>query len=731
MKSASVRFKLSFVVAILLFISFMGLSYYNFLNSKNSLKNKIMTQDLPILSNSISNNIKAELLPSITVASTISNNFFVKKWLKDGEKDIDSLKKYLELIKSNYNAFTISLVSTKTLNYYTEEGLFKTLEKNNPKDGWFFGFLNSKKENTLNVDSAEESGGQLTTFIDFIVRDLQNNIVGVAGIGLKVDSVIKILQANETKTRTVYLVDGNGYIRVHRNKKFIFDKSNSSAEAEKKNIKNISGIKAISASLMAKESGIYEYERDNEKIIISSAYLKEMGWYLFIEDKEDALLSEVSSLFFTNIIISLIVTLIAITLIILAINNIVIKQLDHLQKGLFSFFDFLNRKANNVSDIPVLHEDEFGKMAIAINKNTKSIKENLVQERQLIENTTEVVEKIKQGYLTDRISSNSSNKALNDLKDIINEMLDNLENNVGKDINIIVNTLENYMKNDFLKGIPSNSGKIELMINGLRESITKLLQNNKRIGLTLNENSKKLVNNVEHLNSNANSTAASIEETAAALEEITATVISNNESILQMSNYAEAVTVSVQEGEKLANKTNQSMDELNEQVTSINDSISLIDQIAFRTNILSLNAAVEAATAGEAGKGFAVVAQEVRNLASRSAEVAKEIKDLVQNATAKASEGKLIAANMLEGYSSLNENIQNTISIISDVSAASKEQKSGIEQINDAITQVDQQTQQIATIAGQTREIAERTNVIANDIVNDANEKEFEGKEQI
>ncbi|RXI27686.1 methyl-accepting chemotaxis protein, partial [Arcobacter defluvii] len=84
----------------------------------------------------------------------------------------------------------------------------------------------------------------------------------------------------------------------------------------------------------------------------------------------------------------------------------------------------------------------------------------------------------------------------------------------------------------------------------------------------------------------------------------------------------------------------QSMDEINNQVNLINEAITVIDQIAFQTNILSLNAAVEAATAGEAGKGFAVVAAEVRNLASRSAEAAKEIKAIVENATSKADQGK-------------------------------------------------------------------------------------------
>ena len=119
------------------------------------------------------------------------------------------------------------------------------------------------------------------------------------------------------------------------------------------------------------------------------------------------------------------------------------------------------------------------------------------------------------------------------------------------------------------------------------------------------------------------------------------------------------------------------MTEIDKEVNAINEAITVIDQIAFQTNILSLNAAVEAATAGEAGKGFAVVAQEVRNLASRSAEAANEIKTLVQNATTKANDGKSIANQMINGYTELNENISKTIELIKDVEMASKEQQQG------------------------------------------------------
>jgi methyl-accepting chemotaxis protein len=158
-----------------------------------------------------------------------------------------------------------------------------------------------------------------------------------------------------------------------------------------------------------------------------------------------------------------------------------------------------------------------------------------------------------------------------------------------------------------------------------------------------------------YLNQNSNESAAALEETAAALEQITSNIASNTTNIVKMASLASSVTTSSNEGQKLALQTTVAMDEINKEVNSINEAITIIDQIAFQTNILSLNAAVEAATAGEAGKGFAVVAQEVRNLATRSADAANEIKKLVSNATVKANNGKKIADSMISGYITLNQ----------------------------------------------------------------------------
>ena len=319
----------------------------------------------------------------------------------------------------------------------------------------------------------------------------------------------------------------------------------------------------------------------------------------------------------------------------------------------------------------------------------------------------------------------------------INEILQTVSVAQSKDqfIQKMLLTLNSYTKGDYrpsidMEGMQEDIIQLAQGINALGASLSELSSVNYKNGLHLQRGSQVLSKNVSILNSATNSQAAALEETAAALEEITASMTQSNQNTIKMSSYANDLIVSAKEGEQLANKTTISMDAINEETKSIEEAITVIDQIAFQTNILSLNAAVEAATAGEAGKGFAVVAQEVRNLANRSAEAAKEIKILVESASTKANEGKEVSGEMIEGYSQLNERINLTIEILEDVASASKEQESGIIQINDAISDLDKNTQENADIARQTDEISKESSQIAQKIVQDA-DKEFHGKEDI
>ncbi|WP_419782152.1 methyl-accepting chemotaxis protein [Malaciobacter marinus] len=407
-------------------------------------------------------------------------------------------------------------------------------------------------------------------------------------------------------------------------------------------------------------------------------------------------------------------------------------QIHEFQEGLLNFFRYLNRETNEVKPLTNNSNNEFGVMSKVVNKNITITKNSIEEDRAIINETIAVLNEFQQGDLCQRISTNVTNPALNELKDVLNNMGQNLENNIDN----ILDVLEEFSKYNYLKkvnthGIKKHLEKLATGVNNLGLSITQMLLENKANGLTLNESSNILLQNVDTLNTSSNEAATSLEETAAAIEQITGNIKLTTNKISEIDTLTKDVSSSTLSGEHLAIKTTSSMEDINEQVSSINEAITVIDQIAFQTNILSLNAAVEAATAGEAGKGFAVVAQEVRNLASRSAQAAKEIKELVENATLKTNEGKNIANEMIKGYNHLKEDINKTSFLISDVSNAAKEQESGIIQINDAINNLDQQTQQNALIATQTQEVALNTSEIAKKVVENANEKEFKGKDSV
>ena len=397
--------------------------------------------------------------------------------------------------------------------------------------------------------------------------------------------------------------------------------------------------------------------------------------------------------------------------------------------GIEEFFAFINFEKDDIKLIGVDSTDELGMMSKIINKNIANTKANIQRDRELIADTIRVANSINKGHLDQKIMVNSNNPALNELKDIINEMLNTLNSNISN----ILTVLTSYSKLDFRPRLKDNDlegiiQELEKDINILRDVITQTLLDNKKVGITLKENANILSFNMQSISTAANSQAASLEETAASLEEITSNITNNTQTTTKMASYGEKVKESIKIGQDLANKTVSSMEDINKQALAINEAIGVIDNIAFQTNILSLNAAVEAATAGEAGKGFAVVAQEVRNLATRSAEAANEIKRIVQLATSKTKEGSEIANSMIEGYTSLNENISITLDLIQNVTTASKEQSVGMVQINDAVNNLDQITQKNAQSASEANEIAKQTLKISNEIIEQVNSKEFDGK---
>jgi len=485
-----------------------------------------------------------------------------------------------------------------------------------------------------------------------------------------------------------------------------------------------SGVDEVIKTINERNKHISEMGISGPSIAKISENLK-----LSIKNDQDSIGPKVAALASSISFVSIILSIIVLVLVVLSavmISKEISTQLDSFKEGLLGFFKYLNKEVSSVERLDDSSKNEIGTMAKVVNFNIDKTKKGIEEDRAFIDNTIEVLTEFEQGDLCQRINISVQNPALIQLKKVLNSMGQHMEENIGE----ILDVLEKYTHYDYMDKVETNNVKHHLLqlsdgVNNLGSSIIKMLNEEKRIGFSLSESSHDLLNNVTVLNDVSNDAAVSLEETAAALEEMTSTIVSNTSNVVSMADFAHKVTKSVEEGNTLATQTTTSMDDINQQVSAINDAIAVIDQIAFQTNILSLNAAVEAATAGEAGKGFAVVAQEVRNLASRSAEAAKEIKNLVENAKNKANDGKIIADKMIDGYTHLNDNIKKTIELINQVEIASKEQQTGIEQINDAVSQQDHQTQQIASTASSTQDIAGQTSSISEQIVKNVAIKKF------
>jgi len=270
-----------------------------------------------------------------------------------------------------------------------------------------------------------------------------------------------------------------------------------------------------------------------------------------------------------------------------------------------------------------------------------------------------------------------------------------------------VQVLQTVAEGDFTTSLELDTkdevGEMAKALNLAIVSMREALQDVRNVADGVASSSQELASASEEISTGAQEQASSLEETASSLEEITSTIKQNASNAEQANQLSASSREVAEKGGKVVGDAVTGMREINESSKRIADIITTIDEIAFQTNLLALNAAVEAARAGEQGRGFAVVAGEVRNLAQRSAAAAKEIKTLIQDSVRKVEIGSDLVNQSGQTLEEIINSVKRVTEIISEISSASREQAIGIEQVNRAVAQMDQVTQENAS---QTEELS-------------------------
>ncbi len=288
-----------------------------------------------------------------------------------------------------------------------------------------------------------------------------------------------------------------------------------------------------------------------------------------------------------------------------------------------------------------------------------------------------------------------------ELSDSLNTMVRTTDESLKDVIRVLGAIAEGNLTETIVRDYKGDFGQLKIDANNTVNRLTEVIQGLTDSSSLVLDNANKIEISNSNLNQRIEKQASSLDETASSMEEMTSIVRSTTENTLEVNRLSQNAAEIAEKGGEVVQKAVNAMDEINKSSKKIADIIGVIDEIAFQTNLLALNAAVEAARAGEQGRGFAVVAAEVRSLAQRSAEAAREINDLIGDSIVKVQDGTLLVNTSGDALTKIVTAVQEVSKMIQRINSAAAKQTSGIQQVNNAISQMVQITQQNAVFVDQ------------------------------
>lgn len=275
------------------------------MKSLEETQTQLKERSLPLSINNIYTEVQKNLIEPTLVSSMMANDTFLKDWLMHEEQEVSKVSKYLETIKNKYNMFSTFLVSEKSGNYYTPEGILEKIAEDNPNNAWYFTFKKRQEPYEINLDFNKFMGDSLIMFINYKIFDDNYHYLGATGIGIKISYINQMLKHFRVKYKfKVYFTDKRGKV-------VLSERSLNGI----KHLNDIQGLEKFKDDILVENSNVIEYEHNKQHYILNTKYIKELNLHLIVEAKIENFTADVEKTFYLNLMTSLFVTALIIVII--------------------------------------------------------------------------------------------------------------------------------------------------------------------------------------------------------------------------------------------------------------------------------------------------------------------------------------------------------------------------------------------------------------------------------
>ena len=301
------------LLSILLLGGFLATSLVSYFASRDSIRHNIVNTELPLTSDNIYSEIQKDLIRPTQIASMMSRDTFLRDWALAGEQNAEPMTRYLREIQDHYGTFTSFFVSEKTRTYYQAKGVLKQVREDEPRDAWYFRVRGMAEPYEISVDPDMANADRLTFFINFKVFDYQERFIGVAGVGLTVDAVVKLVDDYQRRyDRSIFFTDRQGNLVLTG------AEGGPMGARRGQSLEQIPGLEPLRAKLPQPRSGNFSYQEHGRGHFLNVRYIPELDWYLFVDKHEEGALAGIRHTLYLNLLICALISALVLFLVYLA-----------------------------------------------------------------------------------------------------------------------------------------------------------------------------------------------------------------------------------------------------------------------------------------------------------------------------------------------------------------------------------------------------------------------------